>query len=553
MAFDSYDAVPEQISLGDGSGLITDQFKIFLERWLNGAGDYTPGKIISGQDALDQRITDAESSLVDLSSEVDVNTASLTALSTTSAGHTTSIASLSTELVAARDGESTLLAKISSIDTAISDETSARSSSVNTLVARFGGIEGSLVSNAFFQEEFSGTTVPPGWTSWDNGSGTWEARSFGDGYGFQLDGGAGANNGILQTITVEQSKKYLVAAEIRRLSGTLNSSGVYMSWRDSGNSEIDTDYINFANDENLDGATTVIPDGPTRWEKEVAAPTGAKSLLFYAMTHYSGFGSVASANSVLWRECSIKPLTNAQAQVTEQGSAIADIEGNLVARYGVAVDGGGAGALFSLEDGTAAPSNITLSASEIILDADAINFGSDTEFETTDNSFITETSGNRLRYGGPFGASSDLVQWFGPDSVSQGSETRTNGIFAFGTDGKVYYGSAQLGGGGFSISGEAILVAEVSGSGAGTATTGTPGIVVSGENGTVVYEWYQLSDDSVVSISSSSSANPTFSRAMGASDPSEVVRTNWRLVATDDNGSGDTTTHDLIVQHSNAF
>lgn len=39
---------------------------------------------------------------------------------------------------------------------------------------------------------------------------------------------------------------------------------------------------------------------------------------------------------------------------------------------------------------------------------------------------------------------STVVAWFGPSSVGIGSETRTNGAFAWGTDGVVYFGSGAL-------------------------------------------------------------------------------------------------------------
>ena len=39
---------------------------------------------------------------------------------------------------------------------------------------------------------------------------------------------------------------------------------------------------------------------------------------------------------------------------------------------------------------------------------------------------------------------SGVVLWYGPASIGIGSESRTNGAWAFGDDGKVYYGSAEL-------------------------------------------------------------------------------------------------------------
>jgi len=57
-----------------------------------------------------------------------------------------------------------------------------------------------------------------------------------------------------------------------------------------------------------------------------------------------------------------------------------------------------------------------------------------------------DISGRRLTIGPGFGVSSGLVLWFGPNTIALSAMSRTNGYFALGTDGKVYYGSAELGG-----------------------------------------------------------------------------------------------------------
>ena len=155
----------------------------------------------------------------------------------------------------------------------------------------------------------------------------------------------------------------------------------------------------------------------------------------------------------------------------------------------------------------------TLFRSEINLDGDAINLGSDTEFETTDNTFITETGGYRYRYGGPFGTSSDLLQWFGADSVAQDSETKTNGIFALATDGKVYYGSSELNtGGGTPLAATVsptFVIGNAGGSG-GTATT--PSVTVTPAGGTSPYthSWTVLQGEDA-SVTSPTAATTTFS------------------------------------------
>lgn len=53
--------------------------------------------------------------------------------------------------------------------------------------------------------------------------------------------------------------------------------------------------------------------------------------------------------------------------------------------------------------------------------------------------------GSRRLIVGPGGT---WVLWFGPNTIAAAAATRTNGYFALGSDGKVYYGNAELGGGG---------------------------------------------------------------------------------------------------------
>lgn len=53
-------------------------------------------------------------------------------------------------------------------------------------------------------------------------------------------------------------------------------------------------------------------------------------------------------------------------------------------------------------------------------------------------------SGYVVYHGAGFGASSDLIMWFGASSTSRAAATKTNGIFALATDGKVYFGTADL-------------------------------------------------------------------------------------------------------------
>lgn len=78
------------------------------------------------------------------------------------------------------------------------------------------------------------------------------------------------------------------------------------------------------------------------------------------------------------------------------------------------------------------------------------NVAGTTYFDLTNGRIVCAAGSYHLAQGAGFGASSDLIMWFGPSSVAIGSMTKTNGVWALATDGLVYYGAAELetGGGG---------------------------------------------------------------------------------------------------------
>lgn len=163
-------------------------------------------------------------------------------------------------------------------------------------------------------------------------------------------------------------------------------------------------------------------------------------------------------------------------------------------------------------DGTWNGSAISLTANEISLRADALNLGSDTTFESTHDTFYTISGSYRYRYGGPFGSSSNLLQWFGLNSVPLNSETKTNGVFAMATDGKVYFGSSPAN----SLTGASVSSQYVLGfaSGAGSGTAGPVTVTPIGGDGTYTYAWTRI-NGSVLSATASTSATTSFSGTPG--------------------------------------
>ncbi|WP_447910578.1 hypothetical protein [Brevundimonas bullata] len=128
-----------------------------------------------------------------------------------------------------------------------------------------------------------------------------------------------------------------------------------------------------------------------------------------------------------------------------------------------------------------------------------------------------------------------VTLWYGPTSITIGSETRTNGVWAFGDDGKVYYGSTELtSGGGFHAQANA-TVRVGSRTSAGSVTTSTVTITTTGATGSVSYAWSQLSGDDTWSITSASGAATAFNTSV--STPGEQKRATFACLVTDA-GSG---------------
>ena len=66
----------------------------------------------------------------------------------------------------------------------------------------------------------------------------------------------------------------------------------------------------------------------------------------------------------------------------------------------------------------------------------------DTVFDLNNQRLTFAKAGYSFRQG--IGLGSEVIMWYGYNSTPWGAETRTNGLWAFGTDGKVYYGATQL-------------------------------------------------------------------------------------------------------------
>ncbi|WP_368933570.1 TipJ family phage tail tip protein [Brevundimonas naejangsanensis] len=146
-----------------------------------------------------------------------------------------------------------------------------------------------------------------------------------------------------------------------------------------------------------------------------------------------------------------------------------------------------------------------------------------------------DISGRRLTIGPGFGVSSGLVLWFGPNTIALSAMSRTNGYFAMGTDGKVYYGSAELsGGGGFHAQASAASRIGTRTT-AGSVTTATVTITTTGATGSVSYDWSQIGGEETWTITAPSGPETAF--RVNVSSPGEIKRAQFACLVRDA-GSG---------------
>lgn len=146
------------------------------------------------------------------------------------------------------------------------------------------------------------------------------------------------------------------------------------------------------------------------------APTGYADVVFHQIKFERG--SVATIYS---NDASQKAIS---ASVTEHSLAIIDLENQqALARWEVVANASGG-----------KPARIGLTSSSlgsfVALDAPYIFWGDNTVFDDATDTLQTTVGPNIrvLAFGAPFGASGNLLEWWGPSSIAIGSMTTANGL-----------------------------------------------------------------------------------------------------------------------------
>ena len=320
-----------------------------------------------------------------------------------------------------------------------------------SVTPRIGQVTGSLLVNpAFSDYPVASGTVPPGWSDWANGG---PPSSRGTGkvglYAHVRDGNANADSGIYQQRAITPGK-YIMKCAIDRLSGDLTAAGVYMQFFNVGGTYIGDKAFAFELTPDTRGNVGVnVGYDYRQFERTFTVPANTTTINVYLMNHFNGgFGSNATYNRIAWHQVDVVAADYGTAEVDILKQALAtenSSEARLLLKVNTATNVATIESLAQEGDGVWNGSAIKLNADLIQLFAKSIVFGSNTAFEDSFNTFYTTHNSKRNRWGGPFGAGVDLMEWFGPSTVLLNSETKTNGYWAKGTDGKMYYGGSELG------------------------------------------------------------------------------------------------------------
>ena len=399
-------------------------------------------------------------------------------------------------------------------------------------VRRVQMLPGSLLTNPRFDYPSTSPGVPYGWSNW--GAGTLavladKPSSLPGQCCQQAALVADTSQGFYQDANeIEPSRNYLVCAEIVRGSDYLHRSGVLVQWFNSSSGYLSDARISFATDENTNGEVSTVHDGVVRFEKIITSPANAAFARVYAMNSWVTFSASSSTPNIYWLECDLKPVSITDARTEILREAFIDSDGTAYAQLSLTAATGSDPARLTIKDGAG--------GSNIALDADEVFFGSDTVFEDTHDTFYTEANSYRYRDRGPFGSSGDLLQWYGPTSVSLNSETKTNGIWSMATDGKIRLGSNVTSG--LKVTGPSVAYED------GTSTSKTFGSVTATATGgsSYTYSWAQVAG-STSKWTSGATTNASITVTINSADDGDNLST-WRCTVTE-TGSGDTATVDV--------
>lgn len=338
--------------------------------------------------------TNASNSATNASNSASAASTSASSASTsaTNAGNSASAASTSATTASTQAGIATTQASTATTQASNASSSAASALSYATLAASIG--PGALNANPRFSTYATTPGEPGSWIGWDytGNGGAAPTRVTGDlpgSYAVRESTGSGQDQGSSQDwnqsaalLGRKTGDYYVIEADVKLVSGSLQGAGVNFQYFNSSNTIVDLDKLAFYTDP--DSSNAVVGAGVVgktyRFSKLVTSgAANIDRLRMYRMTGWTGFGTVA-AKTLEWQKCLVRPATlqeiaagvalpALEATVTTQGGTLATHDGKLVAWLEEVVAAGSSVAALRLKSDNFAGSMLELQADAIRLGA----------------------------------------------------------------------------------------------------------------------------------------------------------------------------------------
>jgi hypothetical protein len=247
----------------------------------------------------------------------------------TSAGN--AAASATTASTQASNAAGSASSASSSASSASASATAASNSA--TLSATFAsGSQGTINSSATFADNANATGVPTNWSDWQSGGDCSRVTGIApQPYAVTIPGAAGFNAGIQQALDGRITQGWhVIEADVTLNSGAFTAAGVHLNWGPSGG--INNSFnLTFANTEDVTG---VAPGSGTtgrlyKFRTLININTACDLSYIYCMSHWNGFGSVASANSITWHRCAVRAASQAEVEARQAKNDLVTTNANV--------------------------------------------------------------------------------------------------------------------------------------------------------------------------------------------------------------------------------
>lgn len=411
-------------------------------------------------------------------------------------------------------------ADIIDLENALATETAARVQSVSQLTARANANSPNLLKNPTGER---GTSEWEGATTVgviDGPSGKQFARFFGAG------GNGDSFEFFTQNVAFDGSGQPFAWQSKVAVDGSVTAYCYALALNASG-----------AQIGQIWGITVTTNPVDGRIEATGTTPAGTKSIRVHWALKASGPGYIIFWRQKLERgsvpgawsdEATTQQLT---ASVTEQSLAIIDLENQqALASWNVVAAATG---------GKPARIGLTSSAlgSFIALDAPFIFWGDNTVFDDATDTLQTTIGGYRrvFAFGAPFGASGNLLEWWGAESIALSAMTTTNGLNGRMTT-PPYVFDTTIG----SVLSATTNIRSSAKTRASPGSTSSDAVTVTagGGSGTYAYQWGYFAGDASATCSAPTAATMALTLTVASG---ETKGTTWLCVITDTSTGKSTT------------